>query len=465
MDRESDPAAGMVRIQFEQGSLKITGSGAQLAPVASWVRWDDRTETFRAEARRYGPILMTLHRLKIPFRDEARQFNQQAFQLAQTFQPRPHQAQAFAAWIAAKRRGVVVLPTGAGKTLVARMAIAHTRRDALILVPTLDLMQQWYEQLLDSFSIPIGLLGGGENQLEPITVCTYDSAYLRMEQIGNRFGLLICDECHHLPATTTRLAAILSIAPFRLGLTATPERVDGQEEDLYDLLGALCYRSEIIDLEGKYLAPYRLEQIPVTLDPDERVAYDTAYAQYREFARNSGISFSKPNGWSQFVQVCYRSKEGRAAYQAYRMQKRLARASRAKLRTVWGLLRRHKGERVLLFTDDNATAYAIGETFFLPVITHHTRLGERKRLLDGFRAGQLPFLVNSHVLNEGVDVPDVSVGIIVSGSGSVRAHVQRLGRILRPQPGKQAILYELVSEGTAEMFTSEKRRQHVAYQR
>ncbi|MEO5341010.1 MAG: DEAD/DEAH box helicase family protein [Magnetococcus sp. MYC-9] len=464
----AEPAAqppAPVRVQFEQGSLKITGTGEQLAPVASCIRWDDRTECFRAEARRYGTILLTLHRLKIPFQDDARRFEQRPFRLLHTLPPRPHQEQAFAAWLAARRQGVVVLPTGSGKSLVARMAIAHTQRDTLVLVPTLDLMQQWHEQLLNSFALPIGLLGGGDSRLESITVSTYDSAYLRMEQIGDRFGLLICDECHHLPAATTRLAAILSIAPFRLGLTATPERTDGQEEELYDLLGPLCYRSEISDLEGKYLAPYQLEQVSVILDPDERLAYDNAYAQYREFARSSGISLSKPNGWSQFVQVCYRSQEGRAAYRAYRMQKRLARASRAKLRTVWSLLQRHREERVLLFTDDNATAYAIGETFFLPVITHHTRVSERKRFLDGFRTGQLPFLVNSHVLNEGVDVPDVAVGIIVSGSGSVRAHVQRLGRILRPQVGKQAILYELVSEGTAEIFTSEKRRQHVAYQR
>lgn len=455
----------MVCIQFEQGSLKITASEEALVSVASHVTWDDRALCFRAEGRRYGPILLALHRLKIPFQDDARLFMQRDFRLRDTLKPRPHQKKAFDAWIHAKHQGVVVLPTGAGKTLVARLAIARTQRDAIILVPTIDLMHQWHTQLTASFGLSIGLLGGGESQLEPITVSTYDSAYLRMDHIGNRFGLLICDECHHLPAATTRMAATMSIAPFRLGLTATPERTDGQEEELYDLLGPLCYRGEIADLEGTYLAPYRLEQIPVVLDPDERDAYDNAYAQYRDFVRASGVNLSQPNGWSQFVQVCYRSQEGRAAYAAYRMQKRLARASRAKLRMIWQLLRQHRHDQILLFTDDNATAYAIGETFFLPVITHHTGSSERKRLLDGFRAGTLPFLVNSHVLNEGVDVPNVAVGIIVSGSGSVRAHVQRLGRILRPQAGKQAILYELVSEGTAETFTSEKRRQHAAYQR
>ncbi len=454
-----------VWVRFAQGSLLITGPSQHLAPVARYVNWDERVDCYRAEARRYGPILLTLHQLKIPFRDDARRFGVQSFQLHGEPQPRPHQQEALTAWKAAKRQGVVVLPTGTGKTLVARLAIAQTQRDTLILVPTIDLLQQWHQQLSEGFAMPIGMLGGGEQQLATITVSTYDSAYLRMEQIGDRFGLLICDECHHLPAATTRMAAICSIAPFRLGLTATPERSDGQEEDLYDLLGPLCYRSEITDLRGQYLAPYRWQPIAVHLDQDERIAYDAAYAQYREFVRSCGVQLSQPNGWNQFVQICHRSQEGRAAYRAYLLQKRLARASRAKLRAVWSLLRQHKGERVLLFTDDNATAYAIGETFFLPVITHHTRAGERKKLLDLFRSGSLPFLVNSHVLNEGVDVPDVAVGIIVSGSGSVRAHVQRLGRILRPREGKQAVLYELVSEGTAETFTSEKRRQHLAYQR
>lgn len=455
----------MVHITFDQGTLQLTGPTESMDPVAQYVRWDDRTQCHRAEARHYGAIVLILHRLKTPYRDEAKQFLPRQFQAPEEFSPRPHQQAAFDAWINNGQRGVVVLPTGAGKTLVARMAMVRTQRDTLILVPTINLMHQWYDQLRAAFNIPIGLMGGGDYQLETISVSTYDSAYLHMERVGNRFGLLICDECHHLPSTRIQVVAVMSIAPYRLGLTATPERADSQEALLYELLGPLCYRGEISDLEGIYLAPYRLEQVPVTLDPDERIAYDAAYAQYKQFARASGINFSHPDGWTQFIQFCCRSREGRAAYAAYRMQKRLARASRAKLRTVWQLLRQHRNERGLLFTDDNATAYAISETFFIPVITHKTRALERKQLLHLFREGKLPFLVNSRVLNEGVDVPDVSVGIIVSGSGSIREHVQRLGRILRPKQGKQAVLYELVSEDTAEMFTSERRRRHEAYQR
>ncbi|MBF0428406.1 MAG: DEAD/DEAH box helicase family protein [Magnetococcales bacterium] len=455
----------MIRIVFDQGTLLLFGSAQEMAPVAHLVSWDERSDSYRAEARRYGPIVLILHRGKIPYEDSARAFFPQSFQTKDDHAPRPHQQAAFLAWVKAGHQGVVVLPTGAGKTLVARMAIARIQRDTLILTPTINLTQQWHDQLEQAFGLPIGMMGGGENRLEAITVSTYDSAYLGMERIGARFGLLICDECHHLPAPTTRLAAVMCVAPYRLGLTATPERADGLEEDLFDLLGPMVHRCEISELEGEFLAPYRLEQVPVTLDPDERLAYDAAYAQYKEFARSTGINFGRPAAWSEFVMICCRSKEGRAAMAAYRMQKRLARASRAKLRMVWRLLRRHRQERALLFTDDNATAYAIGETFFLPVITHKTKIAERIRFLEAFRAGELPFLVNSRVLNEGIDLPEVSVGIIVSGSGSIREHVQRLGRLLRPREGKQAILYELVSQDTAETFTSERRRQHSAYQR
>ncbi|MBF0187354.1 MAG: DEAD/DEAH box helicase family protein [Magnetococcales bacterium] len=456
----------MVRITFDRGTVLVEGEPESLKPVRDLMVWDERVRAFRAEARHYGPIALSLHRRGIPFSDEAKQFDKRAFTGYDEHPPRPHQKESLAAWNSSSRRGVVVLPTGAGKSLVARLAITMVQRDVLILVPTIDLMHQWVEQLGQVFrDETIGIMGGGDFQVEPITVSTYDSALIHMERLGNRFGFLICDECHHLPAPTTRQIAVMSMAPFRLGLTATPERTDGAEEDLYALLGPLCHRCEITELEGAYLAPYQLERVSVALDPDEREAYDIAYTRYRSFAAANGIHFGAKNGWNRFIQVCARSREGREAFAAYHLQKRLSRASRSKLRQVWSLLRFHPGEQALLFTDDNATAYTIGETFFLPVITHKTRVSERKSLLQAFREKRVNALVTSRVLNEGVDVPDVAVGIIVSGTGSVREHVQRLGRILRPKEGKQAILYELVSAETAETFTSERRRQHLAYQR
>ena len=123
-----------------------------------------------------------------------------------------------------------MLPTGTGKTFVAILAIQKASRPTLVVTPTIDLLNQWYGELSHAFGGPIGLLGGGYYDIQPLTVTTYDSAYIHLERWGNRFGLLVFDECHHLPGPTYAMAAIGSLAPFRLGLTATPERADGMEQ-------------------------------------------------------------------------------------------------------------------------------------------------------------------------------------------------------------------------------------------
>ena len=148
---------------------------------------------------------------------------------------------------------------------------------------------------------------------------------------------------------------------------------------------------------------------------------------------------------------------------AYREQRRIAFANQAKLDYVALLLERHADDRSILFTQDNATAYDISRKFLVPVITHQTKIAERSEILEGLASGKYRAVVTSKVLNEGVDVPDANVAVIVSGSGSVREHVQRLGRVLRKKGDKQATLYELVTVGTSESFTSERRRDHVAY--
>ena len=158
-----------------------------------------------------------------------------------------------------------------------------------------------------------------------------------------------------------------------------------------------------------------------------------------------------------------RRPNGRAAMNAYLRQRAIARCGKGKLQMIWRILIRHRGERTILFTADNDAAYAIGNHFCFPVITHKTKVGERREFLDRFRSGEYRVLVTSKVLTEGVDVPEAAVGIVVSGSGSSREHVQRLGRILRASEGKQAVLYELVSEGTSEIGVSERRRRHRAY--
>lgn len=148
---------------------------------------------------------------------------------------------------------------------------------------------------------------------------------------------------------------------------------------------------------------------------------------------------------------------------AYRHQRQLAFAAPAKLNFVDMLLYIHRDDRSIVFTQDNRTAYDISRRFLIPVITHQTKVSERSKILKGLAEGTIRAVVTSKVLNEGVDVPDANVAIVVSGSGSVREHVQRLGRILRKKDGKHAKLYELITANTGEAYTSERRRDHIAY--
>ena len=194
------------------------------------------------------------------------------------------------------------------------------------------------------------------------------------------------------------------------------------------------------------------------LTDDERLAYDEARRTYRSFVLRQGIRVSRPDGWSQFIIRSSRSADGRRAMAAYQRHRQLAFAAPSKLAYVERLLHKHRRDRALLFTDRNDTAYDLSRRFLAPIITHQTKVSERAAILDDFAGGVYNALVTSKVLNEGVDMPAANVGIVISGSGSAREHVQRLGRILRKQGDKRAVLYELVAADTSEVFTSERRR-------
>jgi superfamily II DNA or RNA helicase len=451
----------VITLSFVAGTLEIRG--AEDALVGEHGLYDARTRCHRAPALAYADVVRTLVRAGVPFEDEARRYLELEAGTRVKRTPRPYQTEALAAWVGASGRGVVVLPTGAGKSHVAVMAIDAKRRSTLVVAPTLDLVRQWYDLLRASFPVPVGLIGGGEYRVEPLTVSTYDSAYLHMENLGARFGMVVFDECHHLPGESYALAARLCLAPYRLGLSATPERADGRDAELDALVGPIVYRRDILELSGRYLAEYDTERIVVELGPEERAAYAEARQVYTDFLRQSGIRMGGPDGWGQFVLRSSLSAEGRRAMAAYRRQREIAFAAPAKLDYLEHLLGVHARDRLLVFTDDNATAYAISRRFLIPAITHQTKITERSETLERFADGRYGAVVTSRVLNEGVDVPDANVAVVISGSGSVREHVQRLGRILRPREGKRATLYELVSAGTSEAYTSERRRDHDAY--
>jgi superfamily II DNA or RNA helicase len=356
-----------------------------------------------------------------------------------------------------------VLPTGAGKSFVAELCIARAGRTALVVAPTIDLVGQWYDQLSRAFGKPVGVLGGGHHELEDVTVATYDSAWMHVERWGNRFGTLVFDEIHHLPGPSYAQAALGSIAPFRLGLTATLERPDGAHQQLDELVGPVVFRKEITDLAGDFLAPYRTEVLRVHLTAEERVAYDVAVETWRGFVASQGIRMGGAGGWQQFLRACARSEKGREAFRAWRQSRELVQGAPAKLRLLAELLGRHHDGRVIVFTHDNATVHEISRRLLVPAITHHTDVKERRALLAAFASGELPVLATSRVLNEGVDVPAADVAVVLSGTATVREHVQRLGRILRPREGKQAVLYEIVVADSLDEATSRRRREHAAY--
>ncbi len=448
-------------LRFDRGTLVL-----EHFPEAEWpaeARFDPRVSLPRAPANAYHAIVLDLHRRGIPYDDQARGYTPLERPMRTTRVPRDYQAEAVAAWRGAGRRGIVVLPTGAGKSFVAELCIADADRSALVVAPTLDLVGQWYDQLRRAFGDPVGLLGGGSHEVHDLTVSTYDSAHLHVEKYGSCFGLVVFDEVHHLPGRVFSAAAEGSIAPFRLGLTATLERPDGEHTRAESLVGPVVYRREIGELAGEFLAEYRTELIELSLSDEERETYDDAVELYRAFRASRGIGGGR-RGWTHFVREAARSSEGRQAMAAWRRSRRVLQGSEAKLQALEGLLRRHRDGRVIVFTSDNATVYAVSRQLLIPAITHQTDLRERRALLEAFSDGSLPALVTSRVLNEGVDLPAADVAVVLSGTGTVREHVQRLGRILRRQQGKQAVLYELVVGDSSEMSTSARRRAHAAYE-
>jgi len=453
-------------LSFERGTLIVEGFDERvMSSLESWVQYDNRTQQWRAQARHYREIATSLRAGSVSFTDQVRGYNLLNLALKSELNPRSHQASAFAAWNAAGRKGVVSLPTGAGKTILAVMCICAVGRPALVCVPTIDLMNQWYEVLNKFFHVEVGRLGGGYRDIKNLTVATYDSAAMHAEQLGTKFGLVVFDECHHLPAPGYSQIAQCLIAPFRLGLSATVERADGREELIYDLVGDLVFEGRFDELEQKTLAPYRVIQIEVDMTPSELEQYNSSRSIYKNFLRQARINFSDGDGWAQFVSLSARSPQGRAAMKAFREQKKLAQAASNKLIELWKIFQSHPGERVIVFTDENSLAYNIGRRFFVPVLTHHTKPAERSRILEAFKNGEITVIATSKVLNEGVDVPEASIGVVLSGSGAVREHVQRLGRILRHREGKSAVLYEIISRGTGEKYVNQRRRQHYAYQR
>jgi superfamily II DNA or RNA helicase len=403
-------------------------------------------------------------------------------------QPHDYQQEALRAWFEAGGRGSIVLPTGAGKTFVALQAITHLGRSSLVVAPTIDLLHQWYTRLMDRLQkemgqkLEVGVWYGLEKELRPITVTTYHSAGDLVAEVGNTFKLLVFDEVHHLPAPSWREIALMSPAPHRLGLTATYPETNPNDQtpmsqqpapgwdlatehwSLEELIGPVVYVKNIDELTGRQLAEYRTERIRVDLTPEERAAYDAEHAVYAAYYREHKLRESYgPAWWGEYTRRSAYDAEARRAKVAERRLKRIVANAQGKLEKLESLLKEHAHQRVLVFTAHNDLAYRISRRHLIPAITHQTRAAERKAILEGFRSGSYQAIVTSRVLNEGVDVPEAKVAVVLGGTASAREYIQRLGRILRKQENKTALLYEIIVRGTIEEGISYRRRRKVEY--
>jgi superfamily II DNA or RNA helicase len=447
-----------MRLQFDRGTILVSDVPSRLDLTdAPGLMWDTRVQAHRAAAFRYPTLTRWLHDRGITF-DAAGLGNHEPTQEWTDPGLRDYQAAALSAWELAGRRGLIVLPTGSGKTRIALAAMAATRLPALCLVPTRVLLEQWRQEIATMHPDQVGCYGEGRREVAPVTVATYESAYRHMDRIGSRFGLLIVDEVHHFGCGFRDEALEMALAGARLGLTATPPRSPAHTARLTDLVGPTVYELAIGDLTGRFLASFDVVTLHMDLTDEERVRYTnlhglftTAYAAFRQTLPQAT--------WADFVRAAGRSAEGRRAVAAWRETRRLLALTQAKRDTLRALLERHGTARMLIFTADNASAYAIAREHLIMPLTCDIGRQERDQVLDAFRQGHLRALVSARVLNEGLDVPDADVAVIVGGALGEREHVQRIGRLLRPGPGKRALVYELVTRQTLEVSQAWRRRQ------
>jgi superfamily II DNA or RNA helicase len=444
-----------MRIRFDRGTLVLEaerpGEDPSQAPHAAW---DDEQRAWRVPAAHHASLLAALAARGIMVSSDA---GNRVHRLASDWQVpklRWYQDVALERWVAAHRRGVITLPTGAGKTLVALAAIADLGLPALCVVPTRVLLDQWARAFAACWPHPVGRLGDGDRTIASITVATYASAVAWAPRVGDRFGMVVVDEAHHVGAWCPGELFDMLVAQARLGLTATPPPAGGA---LRHHIGPVVYSLAVSDLAGDALADYDVVLVPVALTRDERRRYRELRGRFA--AVYAAMARARPRlAWREFVELAKRSERGRDALEAWRTYRALIAYPEGKRSALRELLRRHAGVRTLVFTSDNATAYAVARELLVMPITHEIGRRERAAVLERFRTGELSVLVSSQVLDEGLDVPDADVAIIVGGSSSSRRHVQRIGRVLRPRTDKRATIYELVVEDTTELRYVRRRR-------
>jgi DNA excision repair protein ERCC-3 len=431
------PLHGLVMVAFDRAVLEEVLRQKKIAPLLG-ARIDDDTVIVHPSER--GHLKQALLKIGWPAEDLAGYVDGEAHPIEldqRNWTLRDYQQQAVDGfWDGGS--GVVVLPCGAGKTLVGAAAMAKAKATTLILVTNTVSGRQWKRELLARTSLTedeIGEYSGERKEVRPVTIATYQvvtrktkGEYRHLELFDSRdWGLVIYDEVHLLPAPVFRMTADLQ-SRRRLGLTATLVREDGREGDVFSLIGPKRYDAPWRDIEQQgWIAPAECVEVRVTLTDSERLGYAVADAEER-----------------------------------YRM----AATAQTKLNVVKAILGRHPGETALVIGAYLDQLDELGEALGAPVIQGSTKNKEREALYDSFRRGEIPVLVVSKVANFSIDLPEASVAIQVSGTfGSRQEEAQRLGRLLRPKAdGRQAHFYSVVSRDTLDTDYAAHRQRFLAEQ-
>jgi DNA excision repair protein ERCC-3 len=431
------PVHGLVMTALDRAVLEEVLRQKKIAPMLG-ARIDDDTVVVHPSER--GPLKQALLKIGWPAEDLAGYVDGEAHEIALAqdgWHLRSYQQEAVDGfWQGGS--GVVVLPCGAGKTLVGAAAMAQAKATTLILVTNTVSGRQWKRELIARTSLTedeIGEYSGERKEIRPVTIATYQvitrrtkGEYRHLELFDSRdWGLVIYDEVHLLPAPVFRMTADLQ-SRRRLGLTATLVREDGREGDVFSLIGPKRYDAPWRDIEAQgWIAPAECIEVRVTLTDAERLGYATADAEER-----------------------------------YRM----ASTARTKLPVVKAILDRHPDEPTLVIGAYLDQLDDLGEALNCPVIQGSTKNKEREALFDAFRAGEVKRLVVSKVANFSIDLPEATVAIQVSGTfGSRQEEAQRLGRLLRPKgDGRQAHFYSVVSRDTLDTDYAAHRQRFLAEQ-
>jgi DNA excision repair protein ERCC-3 len=433
----NSPVHGLVMVALDRAVLEEVLRQKKIAPLLG-DRVDDDTVVVHPSER--GHLKQALLKIGWPAEDLAGYVDGEAHPIALAedgWSLRGYQREAVEGFWAGGS-GVVVLPCGAGKTLVGAAAMAQAQATTLILVTNTVAGRQWKRELIARTSLTddeIGEYSGERKEIRPVTIATYQvmtrkskGEYKHLDLFDSRdWGLIIYDEVHLLPAPVFRMTADLQ-SRRRLGLTATLVREDGREGDVFSLIGPKRYDAPWRDIEQQgWIAPAECTEVRVTLTDNERMGYAVAEAEERY---------------------------------------RVASTAHTKLAVVKGILGRHPGEPALVIGAYLEQLDELGQALDAPVIQGSTKNREREALYDSFRRGELPVLVVSKVANFSIDLPEASVAIQVSGTfGSRQEEAQRLGRLLRPKTdGRQAHFYSVVSRDTLDTDYAAHRQRFLAEQ-